>query len=157
MPELKGIENSMNTTCPECGALESEEQSCRAAFDESLVLEFTDPEYGVVHHLTVAAYMLQHSSKLSRAGWLYMRQLLREFLVENKPPAEVRKQYGARVDGKNRDWKITSRDDKPVIVQVVWTKTILDVRKQSADLYCLDITTWARAVLDDALGLVPTG
>ena len=67
------------SNCPECGAPEN---LCQARFDEFLVLEFTDAGYGAVHHLTVAAFMVQHSSKMTPEGWRYERDLLREFLVE---------------------------------------------------------------------------
>lgn len=130
--------------CLECGALD-----CQIYFDEFLVLEFTDAGYGSVHHLTVAAYMLQHSSKLTREGWLHERELLREFLVENKPPAFIRKQNKDLVDSGKRTFKIKSRDGKPVINKSTWTKTILEVRTESAEVYCADVTAWARAVLED--------
>ena len=131
-------------TCLECGALD-----CQIYFDEFLVLEFTDAGYGSVHHLTVAAYMLQHSSKLTREGWLHERELLREFLVENKPPAFIRKQNKDLVDSGKRTFKIKSRDGKPVINKSTWTKTILEVRTESAEVYCADVTAWAWAVLED--------
>lgn len=131
--------------CPECGAVD-----CQTRFDEILVLEFTDAGYGAVHHLTVAAYMLQHSSKLTREGWLHERELLREFLVENKSPAFIRKQNKDLVDSGKRTFKIKSRDGNPVINKSTWTKTILDVRVESAEVYCADVFAWARAVLDDA-------
>lgn len=131
--------------CLECGALD-----CQIYFDEFLVLEFTDAGYGSVHHLTVAAYMLQHSSKLTREGWLHERELLREFLVENKPPAFIRKQNKDLVDSGKRTFKIKSRDGKPVINKSTWTKTILDVRTENAEVYCADVTAWAWAVLEDA-------
>jgi len=131
--------------CPECGAAD-----CQSRFDEFLVFEFTDPGYGFVHHLTVAAYMVQHSSKLTREGWLHERELLREFLVENKPPAYIRKQNKDLVDSGKRTFKIKSRDGKPVIDKTSWTKTILDVRTENADAYCEDVNAWARAVLEDA-------
>src|SRR5574342_566687 len=108
---------------PECGA---REKLCGNRFDEFLVLEFTDPAYGAVHHLTVATYMLQHSSKLTRAGWLHERELLREFLVENKSPAFIRKQNRDLVDSGKRKIKIKSKDGKPVINKSTWTMTILD-------------------------------
>ncbi len=136
--------------CPECGA---SEYLCKTRFDEFLVLEFTDAGYGAVHHLTVTAYMLQHSSKLTRDGWLHMRQLLREFLVENKPPEHVRKQNRDLVDSGKRTFKIKSRDGLPVINKSAWTKTILDVRTENAEVYCADVTAWARAVLDEVQGL----
>ena len=98
--------------CPECGAPDS---LCQERFDEFLVLEFTDAGYGAVHHLTVAAFMVQHSSKMTREGWLFERNLLREFLIENKPPAYIRTQNRDVVDSGKRKFKIKSRDGKPVI------------------------------------------
>ena len=132
--------------CPECGAPET---LCKTRFDEFLVLEFTDAGYGAVHHLTVAAYMLQHSSKLTREGWLHERELLREFLVENKPPAFIRKQNKDLVDSGKRKFKIASKDGLPVINKTTWTKTILDVRTENAEVYCEDVTAWARSALDE--------
>ena len=136
--------------CPECGAPET---LCQTRFDEFLVLEFTDAGYGAVHHLTVTAYMLQHSSKLTREGWLHERELLREFLVENKPPAFIRKQNRDLVDSGKRTFKIKSRDGKPVINKTLWMKTILDVRTENAEIYWADVTAWARAVSEEAQGL----
>ena len=133
--------------CPECGAPEI---LCKPRFDEFLVLEFTDAGYGVVHHLTVATYMLQHSSKLTREGWLHMRGLLREFLVENKPPAFIRRQNRDLVDSGKRKFKIASKDGLPVITKSTWTKTILDVRTGNAEAYCEDVTAWARSALEEA-------
>jgi hypothetical protein len=136
--------------CPECDAPDN---LCQERFDEFLVLEFTDAGYGIVHHLTVAAYMIQHSNKLTREGWLHERDLLKEFLVANKPPAFIRKQNKDLVDSGKRTFKIKSRDGKPVIDKTTWTKTILDVRTENAEVYCEDIITWARSVLEEAQGL----
>jgi hypothetical protein len=133
--------------CPECSAPES---SCKTRFDDFLVLEFTDAGYGAVHHLTVATYMLQHSSNLTREGWLHERELMREFLVEKKPPAFIRKQNKDLVDSSKRAFKIKSKDGKPVISKTSWTKTILDVRTENAEVYCEDVTAWARSVLEEA-------
>jgi len=136
--------------CPECGAPDF---LCQTRFDEFLVLEFTDAGYGTVHHLTVAAYMIQHSSKLTKEGWLFERDLLKEFLVDNKPPAFIRKQNKDIVDSGKRKFKIKSRDGLPVINKTTWTKTILDVRTENAEVYCEEITAWARSVLEDAQGI----
>lgn len=132
-------------TCPECGGFD-----CRSRFDSFLVLEFTDPAFGAVHHLTVTAYMVQHSSQLTREGWLHERELLRAFLMENKPPAFIRKQSKDLVDSGKRTFKIKSRDGKPVIGKTKWAKTILDVRTENAEVYCEDVSAWAMAVLEDA-------
>ena len=133
--------------CPECGAPNN---SCKARFDEFLILEFTDAGYGAVHHLTVAAFMVQHSSKLTREGWLFERNLLREFLVENKSPEYIRKQNKDMVDSGKRSFKIKSKTGLPVINKTTWTKTILDVRSENSEAYCEDITSWARSVLEEA-------
>ncbi len=136
--------------CPECGAPDT---LCQIRFDEFLVLEFTHAGYGIVHHLTVSAYMLQHSNKLTKEGWLFERDLLKEFLIDNKSPAFIRKQNKDIVDSGKRKFKIKSRDGLPVINKTVWSKTILDVRTENAEVYCADVTAWAKAVLEDAQGL----
>jgi hypothetical protein len=133
--------------CPECSASDA---LCQIRFDEFLVLEFTDVGYGAVHHLTVAAYMLQHSSKLTREGWLHERELLREFLVENKPPSFIRKQNKDLVDSGKRTFKIKSKDGKLIVFKSSWKKTILDVRTEDADMYCADVTAWARSALEES-------
>ncbi len=132
--------------CPECGA---PDRLCQSRFDEFLVLEFTDASYGAVHHLTVATYMLQHSSKMTREGWLHERELLREFLVENKSPASIRKQNKDLVDSGKRTFRFKSRDGLPVIKKTAWEKTILDVRSGNPEVYCTDITAWATSALEE--------
>jgi hypothetical protein len=133
--------------CPECGA---PEELCKERFDEFLALEFSDMGYGAVHNLTVATYMLQHSSRLSKEGWMYERELLREFLVENKSPSLIRQQVKDAVDSGKRTFKFKSKDGTPVISKSAWTKTILDVRAENAEIYCADVTLWARSVLEEA-------
>jgi hypothetical protein len=133
--------------CPECGA---HDMLCQTRFDEFLALEFSDMSYGAVHNLTVATYMLQHSSKLSREGWLYERDLLREFIVEKKSPSLIRQQVKDAVDSGKRTFKFKSKDGKPVINKTSWTKTILDVRVENAEVYCADVNAWASSVLNEA-------
>ena len=133
--------------CPECGAIDN---LCKPRFDEFLALEFSDMGYGAVHNLTVATYMIQHSSKLSLEGWLYERELLRECIVEKKSPSLIRQQVKDSVDSGKRTFKFKSKDSKPVISKTSWTKTILDVRSENAEVYCADVTAWAAAVLEDA-------
>jgi hypothetical protein len=132
--------------CPECGAADGE---CETRYHECLAKEFEDPRFGTVHHLSVATYMLQHSSKLSGQGWLYERALLRAFLVENKTPALIREQNRDSVDSLRREFKIASRDGRPVIRRAQWTRTILDVSLADAEIYCRDVTAWAWASLHD--------
>jgi hypothetical protein len=135
------------SNCPDCGAPDA---ACHARFDELLALEFTRASFGAVHHLTVATFMLQHSSRLTLEGWLYERALLREFLVANKPPALVRRENKNKVDSGKRDFNIKSKTGQPVIGKIPWMKTILDVHTDNADTYCADVKAWARAVLSDS-------
>jgi hypothetical protein len=139
------MEPEMN--CPECGASDN---LCQTRFDEFLVLEFTDPGYGAVHNLTVCTFMVQHSSRMSKEGWMYERGLLREFVVEKKSPSLIRQQVKDSVDSGKRKFTFKSKDGVPVINKSTWTKTILDVRAENAELYCEDINAWAKAVLEDA-------
>ena len=137
--------------CPECGAPDN---LCQTRFDEYLILEFTDAGYGAVHHLTVATFMVQHSSKMTGEGWLFERDLIRQFLVENKSPALIRKQIKDTVDSGKRTFNLKSKTGVPVINKTTWTKTILNVRAENAEVYCEDITTWARSVLEEADAIV---
>jgi hypothetical protein len=139
------MEQEMN--CLECGAPDT---LCQTRFDEFLVLEFTDPGYGAVHNLTVATYMLQHSSKMTREGWLYERDLLREFIVEKKSPSLIRQKVKDSVDSGKRKFKFKSKDGVPVINKTSWRKTILDVRTENAQVYCEDINAWAMSSLEEA-------
>ena len=133
--------------CPECGAPGPQ---CESRYHECLAREFSDAGYGVVHHLTVASYMLQHSSKLSLQGWLETRRLLRELMINKKAPAAIRMQNKNFVDDGRRKWKIASEDGGPKINRTAWTKTILDVRLDDAETYCRDVTAWADAALKDS-------
>jgi hypothetical protein len=140
-----------STACPECGARAG---ACESRFNEFLALEFTDPAYGAMHYLTVAAYMRQHSSKLTREEWLYERELLNEFLVNNLPPAKMRGLRRNAMDSGKRVFKIASHSGEPVIPKTGWTKTVMDVNPASAESYCRDVRSWATAVLADTQRIV---
>ncbi|OFW32771.1 MAG: hypothetical protein A2074_04575 [Candidatus Aquicultor primus] len=133
--------------CPECGAPGSQ---CQERFNEFLALEFSDAAFFAVHHLTVATFMLQHSSRLSREGWICERELLSAILAEDQPPDSVGKQARHFLDGGGCGVGFKSKDGLPVVAISTWTKTILDVCSESADVYARDITSWARAALEEA-------
>ena len=122
---------------------------CQERFDEFLALEFSDMSYGSVHNLTVTAFMLQHSSRMSKEGWSYQRELLRDFIVGNKSPDLVRQQVKDSVDSGKRTFRFKSKDGKPFIQKSSWTRTILDVNAENAEIYCEGIRDWAKSVLED--------
>jgi hypothetical protein len=57
----------LRETCPNCGAHYKNNLNCQSVFNEFLALEFTDPDYGVVHMLTVVCYMIQHGQYTDEA------------------------------------------------------------------------------------------
>ncbi len=136
--------------CSECGAPNND---CEERFNECLAREFEDPRYGRVHNLTVSAYMLQHSSRLTREGWLYERDLLREFLINGSSPDEIRREKRDFVDSGKRSFKIKSRTGQPVIPQTPWSKNVMDVRLGNPTDYCEDVVAWSSATLADAEGI----
>ena len=52
----------MSLECVWCGArYATPGETCEDRFNLALAREFEDPAFGMVHHLTVPAYMLQHN------------------------------------------------------------------------------------------------
>ena len=51
-------------------------------------------------------------------------------------------------------FEIKSKDGSPVINKTTWTKTILDIRPENAEIYCEDLTAWARSVLEDVAEVI---
>ncbi len=135
--------------CPECGAGFNIYGNCREVFDTCLSLEFSKPEYGVVHHLTVCTYNLQHPSKLSYQGWEASRQLLHDFIIDGKSPEQIRRSNNKQVDNQYRKWKITGNKGTENKLSIEWSKTILEVRLDEPDNYCTDIKAWALSTLND--------
>lgn len=74
--------NSMPERCECCGvAVKGGKKGCKELFDRMLAREYSDPNYGKVHLLTVDSYILQHSEShgprsnafhLLRLGWLLL-------------------------------------------------------------------------------------
>ena len=143
------------TRCPECGAVLPEGVTCQSVFDEFLVLEFTDPEYGEVHMLTVACYMVQHG-RYSDAGLVWIEQRLRDYL-ERGIPARLIRQGAAHETGQGvRNWKVTRQPGDTPQAQINWSMSIVDVALQyeGAAGYRECITEWAKSVLREMQPLV---
>jgi hypothetical protein len=102
-------EQKMTSHCAECGAPWTAEDNCTQRYHRFLALELSNPEYGVVHHLTVATYMLQHPSQLSLQGWQAMREQLRQFLDEGLRPEEARARIRKSAAFQARSWSFKKR------------------------------------------------
>src|SRR5262245_38185795 len=92
--------------CSECGSAWRDRQTCQDHFHQMLYWEFEYPDLGVVHHLMVLCYHLQHPSLYSPEGLRYSMQLLVDFVERGVSPQESRQRSRVIVDSANRKWKI---------------------------------------------------
>jgi hypothetical protein len=144
----------MATICPQCGATLASGETCVDRFNATQIKEIENPaSYYAVHHLSVPCYMLQHNA-YSRGGWLAVRQLLHQFVYEGLMPAEARRQNRTTWDSGQRTWSLTKGAKLTQVDDIVWTRTIADVRIDTAEHYCADVRDWAIAVLADTAALV---
>ena len=127
--------------CPECRATYADGDSCQNRFDRALALEFTDPAFGAVHHLTVTAFMLQHD-RYSHQGFGIARSLLERFVSGELIPERAR-----RVPVPETSITRGPRFDR--FAEIEWTRTIADVSFDDADTYRSDVEGWARAAVAD--------
>lgn len=137
--------------CPECGAAWYNGKTCQDHFHQMLYWENENPAYGVVHHLMVLCYHLQHPSLYSPEGLRYSKQLLADFLVHNATTMEVRKNRRGAVDSSRRTWKIkgTAASHGEYDHPVQWSMTASKVIEAGAENYCDRVRTWAQAIFDD--------
>jgi hypothetical protein len=140
----------MARTCPECGASWWEVNTCQSVFDSFLVLEFTDPAYGVVHFLTVACFMIQHG-RYSDEALQWIQETLRAYFDENLTPTQLRQRAVEGTRSDTRKWNIRRASDAPHPTRVMWSMTIMDVARQYHDApsYCHLVQKWARLTLQE--------
>lgn len=138
----------MNESCPECGALWTDNLTCRDAFHQMLYWENEDPARGAVHHLMVLCYHLQHPSLYSAEGLAHARELLTDFVVRGLEPAAVRHRNRGRVASGNRAWAISARPGNHGAYEQPpgWTMTAIDVVAAGAEAYCESTRAWADSV-----------
>jgi hypothetical protein len=136
--------------CPECNAPLPDNTTCEDHFHQMLYWEAEYPEYGVVHHLMVLCYHLQHPSLYSSQGLDVGKRLLIDFLERGLTTEEVRQRNRAQVDSGSRDWKITARPDSFGVYErpVHWTMTAADVIARGAERYVASVRDWAQSVFD---------
>ncbi len=111
--------------CPDCGAAIADDGSCRSLFEALIAHEYAFPtSFGAVHHLTVAAYYLQHPRGYSRAAIRGWHTIISESLDGSATPAEflrrarARSREGVRIrergaappEGWPRGWPMTVAD-----------------------------------------------
>jgi hypothetical protein len=139
----------MTTFCPDCGAMLRGHETCETHFHQMLFWESEFPDLGVVHHLMVLCYYLQHPRLYSPEGLNNALGLLVAFVERGASPAEVRESNGKIVDSGKRDWKVTARPDSFGVYAypVQWPMTAADVTARGAEQYIDSVREWAAAAL----------
>jgi hypothetical protein len=146
------------TRCPQCSAESLGTDGCRKAFEELLAFEWIDRDaFGAVHHLTVAAYSLQHPTGYARRGLELCREMLANGLDGHVNAADLRARISEEFEGSKKvrdplqavplnwptDWPRTVRDAVPGHAEI-----------QSTIGHILRVRSWAdsvRRTLDRAL------
>lgn len=143
-------------TCPDCGAILSEDSSCQAIFESFLVLEFKNPVYGKVHMLTVACFMIQHE-RYSDEALIWIERKLRDYLEGGIPVEQLRLQAAKEANQATRAWRVLRRPDAPPLPKIVWTMTIADVASNYKDAtsYRGWVIQWASRTLQEMQPLLP--
>jgi hypothetical protein len=122
--------------------------SCREQYGECLALEFQEPAvFGAVHHVTVLCYNLQHPRDFSPKALAWMRSSLRAVIEGNVSPVALREQAGREFKRQARVLRKDGQATPPA--RTHWSRTVLDVRRESPAVYTGDILAWARAILQD--------
>lgn len=116
----------MEYRCPECGAAAADNKNCQSIFDTFLALEFSDPEYGAVHFLTVSCFMIQHG-RYSDEGLAWIKEQLRGYFQAGTTPAVIIQTQKKIVSNASRKWKIMRQAGSTPPPRVAWSMTIADV------------------------------
>jgi hypothetical protein len=153
------IEETM-IRCPDCGAPLADGGSCRALFDELLAHEYAFPKaFGAVHHLTVAAYSLQHPRGYSHDAIRMWRVMVGESLDGVSTPEDFLIRARSRFSGGVRVREPGSQP--PEGWPQRWPVTVADVlvpanETGDAEGHIGRVRRWAeaiRATLDEAVPL----
>lgn len=137
--------------CPECGAGWDDGVTCQDHFHQMLFWESERPEIGVVHHLMVLCYHLQHPGLYAPAGLEHAKTLLVKFVEEGVSPQTLRARMRDQVDSGKRQFKIKAKGDlRGAYPQPIrWTLTAAEIVAAGSDQYVASVEAWARATLTD--------
>ncbi len=133
--------------CADCGAHVADGATCRALFERLLAHEYAFPEaFGAVHHLTVAAYSLQHPRGYSRDAIRMWQVIVAESLAGESTPANFLERARAQFSGgvRVREPGAAPPDGWPTR----WPMTAADVvDTPDAASHIERVRQWAQAVL----------
>jgi hypothetical protein len=150
-------DNEMPNTCPDCGADPMGDATCQSIFDSFLALEITDPEYGQVHMLTVACFLIQHN-RYSDEALIWIEHNLRALLEGGLSTEQIRRQQAKEVDQNVRTWKVVRQPGAKPLPKIAWSMTVADVASNyhDAQSYCELIRQWVATTLREMHPLIST-
>jgi hypothetical protein len=136
--------------CPHCGAEHTDVATCQDDFYQMLFWESEDPARGVVHHLMVMCYHLQHPHLYSPDGLRHLLGLLVRFVANGASTQEVRRETRGEVDSGTRTWKVTARPghEGAYAKAPAWTMRAADVVAGGAEAYVENVRVWAQSVYE---------
>lgn len=143
-------------TCPDCGAILPEGQSCQDYFYQILYWEQEDSRVAAVHHLTVLCYHLQHPSLFTNDALRFGRQQLHEFVIEGLSPQAMRQRIGEKVDSGKRTWKVSGTPGS-YETPIPWTMTIVDAAGHHIDGSWDRVRAWAQSMHTALSEVYPMG
>lgn len=117
-----------------------------AKFHSCLELEYSNPEYSRVHHITVPTFMLQ-TGRYTQAYEGEALNMLKNFLShpDKIPSRSTIKAYNIQLSKLERKGNIFTKEPTKILDT---TMTILDVRLDTPDHYYEDIIAWAKSVVE---------
>ena len=132
--------------CSLCGAAPRDGRSCREQFRALLALEYEDPAtYGVVHHLTVLCYLLQHPYSYSDEALDWVWTALEGSVTQGWTADDLRRRARQLVDagtsGRGNNQPAHDRQ------QIAWPVTVADVFRDDPRGHRERVWTWARSIL----------
>jgi len=143
----------MPDTCPECGA-DWSQANCEENFHQFGYWELADLEHlGVVHHLMVLSYYLQHPSLYSPDGLAFAKGLLVDFVERGITPQQIRQRESANLDSGRRAYKIAATPESHGVYQhpVRWTMRASDVVAGGTENYVANVRAGAQSIYDSHL------
>lgn len=124
-------------SCRHCGV-----DQCEAKFHDCLARDYTDPDYGAVHHLTVSAYMLQHNAYADEMSGPMASFVLNH--LDEPPSEQTKRDIRGRTNGAQQ---VARRGPAPPICPPNgWSLTIADVDVETGDGYRATVRAWAESV-----------
>lgn len=115
--------------------------------------EIKNPDYYLVHYLSVPCYMLQHN-QYSREGWLEVRKVLSKYIYEGWTPEIARQHAHEKIKSGHEVFSYTRSLTLIEVEKIPWAFDISQIRDGHAADYCQDVRKWAKHILEDTEPIV---